>query len=427
MADSSDTDDLLDAVVDRGIVGLDASGHIVRWNAGAESMLGYTRAEALGQHVASLLVDDDQLDAVQRELQTAATDGRHEFEGWRKRKDGHRFRARIAISAIRDQSGAITGFAQVLNDLVADQHRAHSMFYDLLDAAPDAMVIVESNGRIVLANSQTDRLFGYPREELVGSELDVLLPPRFRGGHARHRQSFFKNPTLRQMGSGIDLWGLRRDQTEFPVDISLSPITINGEMYVSAAIRDVTDRHERERELISQHRELVETQQILERLARIDALTGLANHAETITRLESALLDRRVPGVQLGVLFCDVDHFKKVNDTWGHNAGDTVLATMAERIRAGVRQGDTVGRIGGDEMLVLLPGVNSIQEVVDVAEGIRRRVAEPIDHAGQSIEVSMSIGATLAAPDESVAEMTTRVDAAMYKAKRAGRNRVVTV
>lgn len=171
----------------------------------------------------------------------------------------------------------------------------------------------------------------------------------------------------------------------------------------------------------------VETQRRLDRLARFDTLTGLPNRAEAFTRLELALQDTRDPGPHLGVLFCDVDHFKEINDTWGHAAGDTVLSTLAARISESIRHGDTVGRIGGDEMVVLLPGVHSLEEAGEIGEMIRRRAAEPIHHDGQTIHATLSMGATVSVPDESASSVTARADAAMYQAKLSARGNVVLI
>ncbi len=168
----------------------------------------------------------------------------------------------------------------------------------------------------------------------------------------------------------------------------------------------------------------VETERRLERLARFDTLTGLANRAETMGRLESELQQLLPAGVYVGILFCDVDHFKEINDTWGHGVGDVVLATLAARIRESVRRGDTVGRTGGDEMLVLLPGVHGIDEVAEIAEKIRRHAAEPIDVAGHAIYATLSIGATIAHTGEPVSSVTARADAAMYQQKLGDRNAV---
>ncbi|OBH41802.1 sensor domain-containing diguanylate cyclase [Mycobacterium mantenii] len=169
----------------------------------------------------------------------------------------------------------------------------------------------------------------------------------------------------------------------------------------------------------------VEAEQQLERLARFDPLTGLANRAETLRRLKAALADPQPLGKHVGVLFCDVDRFKAINDTWGHGMGDFVLATLAARIRASVRRGDTVGRTGGDEMLVVLPGVSSTDELARIAEKIRRRAAEPIGVSGNTIRATVSIGATLALPTESLDAITARADKAMYRAKSGDRNTVV--
>lgn len=180
-----------------------------------------------------------------------------------------------------------------------------------------------------------------------------------------------------------------------------------------AALRIVDDR--------------VEAEQQLERLARFDTLTGLANRAEAIGRLESALEHPPAFGTQLGILFCDVDHFKDINDTWGHGTGDAVLTTLAARIRESVRQGDTVGRTGGDEILVVLPGVHSIDEVAQIGEKIRCRAAEPIHETGNTIHATLSIGATIAVPGEPVSSINARADAAMYQAKLGDRNIVIQI
>lgn len=180
-----------------------------------------------------------------------------------------------------------------------------------------------------------------------------------------------------------------------------------------AALRIVDDR--------------VQVEQQLERLARFDALTGLANRAEALDRLQSALEQPPAPGTHLGILFCDVDHFKDINDTWGHSTGDTVLTTLAARIRESVRQQDTVGRTGGDEILVVLPGLRSIDELAQIGEKIRCRTAEPIHVAGNTIHATLSIGAAIALAGEPASSVTARADAAMYQVKSGNRNAVVLV
>jgi diguanylate cyclase (GGDEF)-like protein len=164
-----------------------------------------------------------------------------------------------------------------------------------------------------------------------------------------------------------------------------------------------------------------------ERLALLDPLTGLVNHREAITRLEKALGERRLPGSKLGVLFCDLDHFKTINDTRGHLVGDVVLSVVATRVRDCVRDADMVGRAGGDEMLILLNGLHDLDEVSAIAEKIRCRAAEPICHNGTTIHVTLSIGGTLSRSGESARSVIARADTAMYQAKQAGRNASITL
>lgn len=171
----------------------------------------------------------------------------------------------------------------------------------------------------------------------------------------------------------------------------------------------------------------VEVEQQLERLARFDTLTGLANRGEAIARLESALEQPPAFGVHVGILFCDVDRFKDINDSWGHLVGDIVLATLAARIRESVHDGDTVGRTGGDEILVVLPGLRGLDQLAHISEKIRSRAAEPIHESGKTVHATLSIGATIALPGETVSSVIARADAAMYQAKSGDRNTVVLV
>ncbi|GJF09611.1 hypothetical protein NGTWS0302_24210 [Mycolicibacterium cyprinidarum] len=171
----------------------------------------------------------------------------------------------------------------------------------------------------------------------------------------------------------------------------------------------------------------VEAEQQLQRLARFDTLTGLVNRTEALARLEAAITCTRTPGTELGVLFCDIDRFKTINDTYGHTVGDTVLWTVADRISQCVRHGDTVGRTGGDEMLVLLPDLHSLEEATQIAEKIQACTAAPIHHGSSTFHATLSIGVTLAIPGESVTDATARADAAMYQAKHAGGNTVRSV
>jgi PAS domain S-box-containing protein len=236
----------VDSVQDYAMYMIDALGIVQSWNTGAERIKGYVADEIVGRHFSCFYASEDiAAHRPEMTLRIAAEEGRFEGEGWRVRKDGSRFWANVILRPLRDSAGNLTGFSKVTRDLTIS--RAMEAKYEiLLEAAPDAILIVGRQGRILFANRRVEDLFGYMRTEVLGKSVDALVPVRFRGTHGAHRHSFFNAPRNREMGAGRELWGLRKDGTEFAVEISLSPLETADGPVALAAVRDVTERKKAE-------------------------------------------------------------------------------------------------------------------------------------------------------------------------------------
>jgi diguanylate cyclase (GGDEF)-like protein/PAS domain S-box-containing protein len=293
---------------------------------------------------------------------------------------------------------------------------------DVLEAAPDAVVLVDRAGNIVLVNQPAEELFGYRRDELCGQPVDRLVPMSRRVVHRGHRAVYAAAPQRRTMGSGPAVSGLRKDGTEFPAEISLSPLDRGRSPVVMLAVRDVSARMRAEAErnhLLREHALCTE----IARLARQDALTGLPNRALLHDRLAIAIASASRHGTKLGVAFLDLDRFKHVNDSLGHSAGDGLLQSVAGRLTVGVRRTDTVSRQGGDEFVILLSDVKQREDLANTALKIMAAISAPHRVGNHELHVTASVGIAVYPDDGTDGEtLIKNADIAMYHAKDHGRD-----
>ena len=258
---------LLEAAPD-AIIAVDAQGFITLVNRRTEQLFGYSRDQLVGRRV-DLLTADASLAALPRPRppepgEEVSAPAPSPVEMLARRHDGSTFPAEVSMSAYQTDEGLRTVAA--VRD-VTERRRAHERFRAMVEAAPDAMVIVDEAGTIELVNTQMVQLFGYEREELVGKQVEMLVPERFRDRHLGHRRGFLARASARPMGAGLELAGVRKDGSEFAVEISLSPLDQeSGAALTCATIRDVSERRaveeakalaaEREREAAARLREV---------------------------------------------------------------------------------------------------------------------------------------------------------------------------
>jgi PAS domain S-box-containing protein len=242
------------------ILGINGQGVITHWNPAAERLFEHTASEAIGRSIA-LIVPEDRRQELARLLgQIGSGRSVEELETSCITGGGRTVAVVLTMSPIRDSTGEVVGASSIIRDVTSSK-QANERFRLAVDSAPNAMILTDESGEILLANAEAERLFGYSRAELTGRSIELLVPHELRALHQSHRKSFADQPQKRAMGVGRDLWALRKDGSQVPVEVGLNPIYGENERTILASIVDISERRKIERE---RARLLAETQQAVE-------------------------------------------------------------------------------------------------------------------------------------------------------------------
>ncbi len=284
------------------------------------------------------------------------------------------------------------------------------IFRRILDNTDVAVIATDVEGVILQANQGASRMFGYEPEEFPGLSVHLLLPPHHRQHHVTALREFERGDALEiPMGNRGEVSGYRRDGTQFPAEASISKFRDDDRTVLVATLRDITAKRHAEQELTWR--------------ATHDPLTRLPNRALIRERLDNALRRSQRTGQALALLFIDLDHFKLINDSFGHDAGDRLLVRVANILLELVRAGDTVGRLGGDEFVVLCEYVERTEAIEHLAERINDALRIPMAFEGRELTCTASIGLALGqGATSSVEDMLRNADIAMYVSKEQGRD-----
>ena len=318
--------------------------------------------------------------------------------------------SRFDIRAVRIDDEIVWTWRDVTERYLAAKRLAASEErYRLLAENSSDVVTRIRRGTIQWISPSVTPTFGWGVDECVGRVASDFVGEEHRAHCAEYIAQLDAGHTVRARTTV-----LAKDGTSHWIEAHASPyLDANGHHDGFVATSRIIDAQ-------------VAAEQQLEHRARTDELTQLLNRKEVLSRIETLGAQSRRTGHQLAVLFCDLDRFKDINDTHGHAVGDEILRTTANRLRDTLRTSDDLAaRVGGDELLIVLHGVQDIDNAVALAEKLRTAAMVPISTAAGPITATLSIGVTLARPDEPTETLVSRADAAMYQAKHSGRNRVI--
>jgi len=393
------------------VIATDLQGRVIYLNPLAEQLTGVDRSLALGQPLETVFPARD----IEQPVESLHPDVDYRFRELQM-APGHRIQIGESRAVLRDARGRRIGWVHVLRDESEDHalrqalRESESRFQDFAETAADLYWEMDEQLRFTRVSGKVRFLMGHDPEFVLGKTREEL----YAGQPVERTPEFEEHLRLirerKPFSDFVASWRWDDGSIRY-VNVSGKPLFDEEGRFVGyrGVSRDITEQKQAEERILHQ--------------ALYDALTDLPNRGLAMDRLEQDIRQAERSGKRVAVLFLDLDDFKKINDSLGHDTGDRLLVEAASRIGGSLRRGDTVGRLGGDEFIVLLPELKSPDEAGSVAEKLLQSLSRPFHVMGRDLQISASIGIALCPEDgANAAELLRKADAAMYQAKADGRN-----
>lgn len=404
---------IIDQIHD-AVVSTDLEDHITSWNKGAERLFGYPADEMYGKHISVVYPEDEHATLQDQVIAPLKKKDNHEVVVRMRKKSGEDFYAHMSLSRTHDERGTVTGMiGYALN--ITRRRNAEAALRDseerlrnLVETTNDWIWEVDQDARYTYVSPQCRDLLGYAPEEILGKTPFDLMPPEEA---ERVANIFGPIVAAREPFTSLENTNRRKDGNLIVLETSGVPFFgAKGNFRGYRGIdRDITARKRIEERL--------------QQMAHYDSLTGLPNRSLFIDHLNQALARAHRHQQRVAILFLDLDRFKNINDTLGHDVGDELLRAVSERLTKCVREDDTVARLGGDEFVLILTEISHEFDAVKVAEKVIRALAKPFVLGQRELFVTTSIGISLYPDDgEDAQSLIKNADIAMYRTKEQGRN-----
>ncbi|MEN6587974.1 MAG: diguanylate cyclase [Sulfuricella sp.] len=399
--------DLFDTVP-VGYLTLDESGHTLEINQAGATMLGRDRAHMIGKQFIAWLAENERplfLKYLHKAFHSAT---KASTELTVKTPRG-------TLCEMRLENVIAKGAVQpricrtIMTDLSQTRkaEQASNLASRVIESAAEGIMVTDAQNMIVSVNPAFEKSTGYSAQEAIGESPSLLHS-------GRHDESFYQEmwAALDKQGQWQgEIWNRHKSGEIYPEWLSISTVR-NAQESVTNYVGIFSDAHTQEHVLERLHY-----------LAYYDGLTGLPNRRLFLDRLSLSISQARRNHQQLAVMFVDLDNFKQINDTMGHRFGDALLMSVTERMKACLRDGDTLARLGGDEFTVILPTIPHADAAINVARKIIDSYAIPVFVEGNAVQITASIGISIFPEDGSDADdLLNHADIAMYKIKQTGRN-----